>query len=94
MRRLIGALVKACRDVHAAIPRSKHRRSEEICDAVSKTTIRKLLGSDKSDATPYLVLDSSGEGRVWKPEHRSVADHTGLRYPSDGIFYVLWTGCQ
>ena len=25
---------KPCRDVHAAIPQSKHRRSEEICDAV------------------------------------------------------------
>src|SRR5262245_36255852 len=63
---------------------------------------------------------------MWKPEHRLVADRSGLRYPSDltdpewaivqpmipparqggrkrsvnvrevlnGIFYILWTGCQ
>jgi transposase len=63
---------------------------------------------------------------MWKPEHRTAADRSGLRYPSDlsdaewvlveplipparhggrrrsvnvrevlnGIFYILWTGCQ
>ena len=31
---------------------------------------------------------------MWKPEHRLAADRRGVREVLNGIFYVLWTGCQ